>query len=93
VNGNYITAVNGGGIGGPNDATCPVHTDATALGPWEQLRFNYNLSNKTATVQTPNGRYLTAVNGGGLGGPNNTPIHTDARAIGPWESFQLVPWM
>src|ERR1700733_8743691 len=25
---NYLTAINGGGVGGANDATCPIHTDA-----------------------------------------------------------------
>ena len=90
VNGNYITAVKGGGIGGPNDATSPVHTDASWVGAWEKLTLNYNSSDKTATIQTPNGRYLTAVNGGGFGGLNNVPVHTDAKQLGPWETFSFV---
>jgi len=90
VNGNYVTAVNGGGVGGANDASSPVHSDATWVGPWEQLTLNYNSVTGTATIQVPNGRYLTAVNGGGYGGPNKVPIHTDARAIGPWEKFRAM---
>jgi hypothetical protein len=89
VNGNYVTAVNDGGIGGPNDNTSPVHTDATAAGPWERLLLNYDFSSARATFQTLNGQFLTAVNGGGFGGPNNVPIHTDATVLGPWETFTL----
>jgi hypothetical protein len=91
IDGHFVTAVNGGGIGGPNDASSPVHTDATALGPWEKLTFVYDIRTQTASIQTPDGRYLTAVNGGGFGGPNNVPIHTDATQIGPWERFTVVP--
>jgi hypothetical protein len=90
ANGNYVTAVNGGGIGGPNDASSPVHTDATAVGPWEQLTINYDPLTQLATIQTEDGHYLTAVNGGGFGGPNNVPIHTDAVVLGPWETFSAV---
>ena len=87
ANGHYVTAVNGGGVGGPNDASSPVHTDASWVGPWEELTLNYDSTTKQAMIQTPNGCYLTAVNGGGFGGPNNVPIHTDATAVGPWEKF------
>lgn len=90
VNGTYITAVGGGGVGGPNDSSCPVHTDASWVGPWELLTLNYDAVTGTATIQTANGRYLTASNGGGIGGQNNVPIHTDAKNIGPWEKFTAV---
>ena len=90
VNGNYVTAVNGGGIGGPNDATSPIHTDATWVGPWEKLTMNHDEATGTVTLQTPNGRYVTAVNGGEFGGPSNVPIHTDAVKAGQWETFTFV---
>ncbi len=86
----YLTAVNGGGIGGPNDATCPVHTDATVVGPWEQLILNHDEATNTATLETTNGHFLTAVGGGGIPGPNTVPVHTDAVAVGPWETFSAV---
>ncbi len=89
VNGNFVTAINGGGIGGPNDNTSPIHTDATNSGPRESLLLNYDFSSARATFRTLNGHFLTAVNGGGFGGPNNVPIHTDATALGPWETFTL----
>jgi hypothetical protein len=85
--GHYVTAVNGGGMGGPNDQTCPVHTDATVRQEWEQLVLDYDPNTQIGTLQTFDGHYLTAVNGGGFGGPNDVPIHTDAMTIGPWETF------
>lgn len=91
ANGRYVTAVRGGGIGGPNDATSPVHTDATWTGPWEALRFERQ-ANGTYAICTTSGNYLTAVRGGGWGeGANTKPIHTDATALGPWETFTLAP--
>ncbi len=91
-NNNFVTAINGGGIGGPNDRRSPVHSDATAIGEWEHFTIFRKTSNFRVTVRTSDGRhFLTAVNGGGLGGPNDVPIHTDATSIGPWEEFTLVP--
>ena len=91
-NNNFVTAVNGGGIGGPNSGQSPVHTDATVVGPWEHFTITPQADNVHATVRTSDGRnFLTAVNGGGLGGPNDVPIHTDANSIGPWEEFTLIP--
>ena len=47
-------------------------------------------------LRTNNGNYVTVVNGGGLGGPNDGPnavaIHADAAVAGPWEEFHLV-WL
>ena len=88
VSGNYVTAVNGGGIGGPNDASSPVHTDATWVGPWEHLIFEQQ-PDGTFAICTTSGFYLTAVNGGGVGG-NDQPINTDRTVLGPWETFTMV---
>jgi len=49
----------------------------------------------TGNILTSNGsNMLTAVNGGGLGGPNSGPgavaLHTDATGAGPWETFKLI---
>ncbi len=89
MHGTYVTAVNGGGIGGPNDGRSPFHTDATRLGVDEIFRVEFDGSGK-ATLRTRKGYYVTAVNGGGYGGPNTVPVHTDATAIGPWETFTVV---
>ena len=89
VKSTYVTAVNGGGIGGPNDGRSPVHTDATTIGPWEGFEITL-LPGNHAVIRTSDGRhFLTAVNGGGFGGPNDVPIHTDATKIGAWEVFSL----
>jgi len=94
---NYLTAVNGGGVGGPNDATCPIHTDATSAGAWEIFTLLVDDSVNPPTVQImpftalplTGGHYLTAVNGGGVGGPNTQPVHTDATSVGAWEQFSF----
>jgi hypothetical protein len=41
----------------------------------------------TFAIQTVNGYFLTAVNGGGVVGPG--AIHTDATKIDAWETFTL----
>jgi hypothetical protein len=87
-NGHYITAVNGGGLGGPNDATSPIHTDAVHALSWESLILEQQ-TDGTYAIRTPSGYYITAINGGGIGGPNNSSciIHTDATQQGGWEVF------
>jgi len=87
--GHYVTAVNGGGMGGPNDSSAPAHTDAKTIGIWETLTLNF-LPNNQLTIKVPNGRFLTAVNGGGMSGPAASPIHTDAVQHAEWETFTLV---
>jgi hypothetical protein len=93
INGHFVTAVNGGGVGGPDSGPqlAAIHTDATAIGSWETFTCARGQSN-TITFQTNDGHFLTAVNGGGIGGPNGNPyqLHTDASQAGPWEQFTLV---
>jgi hypothetical protein len=97
VNGHFLTAVNGGGIGGPNTGpgAAALHTDAKYPnpGPWETLTCVALGPNQLA-FQTATGQYVTAVNGGGMGGPNANPyeVHTDAKTAGQWEQFKLV-WL
>ena len=88
--GHYVTAVGGGGMGGPNNNSTPVHTDAKTIGPWETLTLNF-LPNNQLTIKVPNGRFLTAVNGGGMTGPTpSSPIQTTAVHHAAWETFTLV---
>src|SRR5271165_6364540 len=87
--GNYVTAVNGGGIGGPNDSSSPVHTDTTRIAEWERLTLHF-LPNNQVTIKLPNGRFLTAVNGGGMRGPDSAAIRTDAVGHAAWETFTLA---
>jgi hypothetical protein len=89
-NGTFLTAVHGGGMGGPDDASSPVHTDVTGIGPQETLVFE-ELPDGTYAICTTSGYYLTATNGGGWGeSANSSPIHTDATSLGPWETFTLL---
>jgi hypothetical protein len=92
--GNYLTAVKGGGIQGPNS----VRTDATAVGERETFTL-FSLGLGQYAIETANGHYLTAVFGGGVGGTvlgqfptagRADSIHTDASQIGGWGRFALV---
>ncbi len=90
--GHFVTAVHGGGIGGPNNDHSPLHTDTTDNGPWEKFTITLLPDNLHATIQTADGRhFLSAVNGGGVGGSNQVPIRTDATTMGAGAVFQLVP--
>ncbi|MGC1523792.1 MAG: hypothetical protein WA803_19780 [Steroidobacteraceae bacterium] len=90
IRGGYVTAVNGGGVGGANDSSAPIHTDATTIAEWERLRLNF-LPDDRVTINVPDGRFLTAVNGGGMRGSSTSPIvTTDAVRHGAWETFTLV---
>jgi hypothetical protein len=92
ANGNYVTAVNGGGVGGSNEGSSPFHTDATHYSTWEHfviVPVDEKLLN--IALQTASGNYVTAVNGGGIGGPNESPsvLHTDAISVRAWEIFYI----
>jgi hypothetical protein len=90
--GHFVTAVNGGGIGGPNSVQSPVHTDTAINGPWERFTITLLPDNTHATIQTADGRhYLSAVHGGGVGGSNKVPIHTDATTMKAAAVFQFIP--
>jgi C1A family cysteine protease len=92
INGNTLTIVNGGGLGGPNSGpgVCALHSDAIKIGPWETFTVEW-LNPNTIALKTINGNYVTAVNGGGIGGPNDSssPIHTDATWVNAWEMLTL----
>jgi hypothetical protein len=60
-------------------------------GPWETFEC-VAVGHDELAFRMSRGTYLTAVNGGGIGGPNANPypVHTDATKVGPWEEFGLV---
>lgn len=90
--GHFVTAVDGGGIGGPDSGQSPVHADAANVGPNEKFTITLLPDNVHATIQTADGRhFLSAVNGGGVGGSSKAPIHTDATATVAAAVFQLIP--
>ena len=83
VRGNYLTAINGGGISGRN----PINTDATQVGGWETFTL-VPQSDGTYAVQTANAYFVTALNGGGISGA--VALHTNARTVSGWEKFAFV---
>ena len=86
ASGNFVTAVNGGGM--TSDA---LHTDATQIRGWEQFRMNdLSLISSGATyyeLYTIGNRDVTAV---GAGGQYEDAIHTDATNVGTWEELRPV---
>ena len=86
-NGNYVTAVNGGGMGEDANAL-PIHTDAVVVQAWEKFTIYFN-DDGTCNIMTYAPYYLMAVNGGGITAPAGSPVGTDATEIGPWETFTL----
>ncbi len=95
TNGHFLTAVDGGGYGDFGADTGPgaIHTDATVAQAWEQFTA-VELANGYYALKTSDGtHFVSATNGGGMGGPNNgeSAIHTDDAAIGPNELFTITP--
>jgi len=81
-NGNYLTAVDGGGH--TKDA---VRTTATRAGAWEKFTLvPVAGDNLHYGLRTSNGNYLTAVGGGGRA---TDAIHSDATVLSTWEKFRF----
>jgi hypothetical protein len=87
----FVTAVNGGGIGGPDSDRSPVHTDSKSAAPSGNFTITLLADHTHVTIRTADGKhFLSAVNGGGVGGSNKVPIHTDATTMRPEAVFQLT---
>lgn len=82
INGNYLTAVNGGGL-----TTDAIRSNATTITGNEKFNLIPQSGNWYA-LQTSNGNYLTAVGGGGQAA---NAIRSDATAITKFEMFSLIP--
>ena len=66
-----------------------IHTDATQIGSWEKFTLvdsNSGTAPIEYGIETANGHYLTAVDGGGL---ITDVIHSDATQLQAWEKFTL----
>jgi hypothetical protein len=89
-NGNYVTALNGGGL--TTAVTRDVlHTNATQLQDWEKFTVSSQTdgaghSDGTVAIRTFDGHYLTAL---GAGGQHNGAFNTNATRVGSWEKFRL----
>jgi hypothetical protein len=84
----YISAVNGGGMGGPDQSYgySQLHTDSTSGRSWEM--FKIIPVGRYVALETAWNTYVTAI--ADCGGTNTVPFHTNARKVGPWEKFTLV---
>ena len=81
--GNFITAVNGGGLSGN-----AIHTDATSIAAWEEFQVTATpVREFCLSIQTNSRNYLTAV---GQGGQLTDAIHSNAVNVSTWEAFFLV---
>jgi hypothetical protein len=95
-NGAFLSAVNGGGIGGADsgsDATA-LRTDATSPGALGSFTLVV-LDDMHFALRTADGFYITAVNGGGIGDTLletgiHQPIVTNGTAL-DYSVFHLVP--
>lgn len=81
-NGNYLTAVDGGGR-----TTDVIHSDATFITGYEKFNLLPQGYGNWYALQTFNGNYLTAVGGGGS---TTDALSSDATAIGVNEKFMLI---
>lgn len=85
VNGNYLTAVGGGGR--VDDV---LHTDATRAAGWEKFTLVDSGSGGAIVeygIRTQSGHYLTAV---GAGGRITDTFHSDATQLNDWEKFKFI---
>jgi hypothetical protein len=83
VKGNYLTAVNGGGISGRS----AVNSDATRASGWETLVL-VPQSDGTMAIQTATRNFWTAIDGGGIG--DRPAINTNATVVSGWEKFAFM---
>jgi hypothetical protein len=82
--GNFVTAVNGGGM-----TANAIHTDATQPKDWERFRMIYMGGSPPPYygIGTIKGNFITAVNAGGR---YQDALHTDAKQIQAWEMFRIA---
>ena len=81
--GNYLTAINGGGVSGKS----AINSDATRVSGWETFTL-VPQSDGSMAIQTATRNYWTAINGGGIG--DKPAINTNATVVSGWEKFSFV---
>jgi hypothetical protein len=99
VDGQWVTATWGGGVGGPDADPWEIQSNRTQALSWETFTLvtsnaGPNTSSFSCALKSTNGSFVTAVNGGGYGNSdvaNKFPIHTNATwaVPGPWEIFKF----
>jgi len=93
--GDCLVAVDGGGIGSPSSGpgTTALSTDSTSPDASEVFTVTIR-GDKHFTLQTANGDYVTAVEGGGLGQPPSValplPIITNGKLLQAGTVFHVI---
>ncbi|MGB8907327.1 MAG: hypothetical protein WCC84_01125, partial [Candidatus Cybelea sp.] len=92
----HVTAVNGGSNRPQTNCghgQVALHENAKSIGPRETFNL-ISVGPNTYAFKTLSGYYVTAVNGGDIGRPNQgrnvSLLHTNAISIGSWEEFYIV---
>jgi hypothetical protein len=97
VTGNYLTANEGGGCPPPwfNGSAFAVQTNRAKAAQWETFNLVWVPGTNKFGLQTFDGCFFTAVNGGGIGtnpnvnDPAGPPIQTNRTTASQWEQFTL----
>jgi hypothetical protein len=88
INGNYVTAVNGGGLDYGTESSDNIHTDATIASTWEQFQFVSPFADGSWAIQTFSGYYLGKRT---FGGAAEGEYSTDISDLGAASRFWLIP--
>jgi hypothetical protein len=83
----YLSARNGGGIGGAQDDTQTFQTERTVPAADAVFRLRGPATNGAWTIETANNHFVTALGGGGK---STRAFHTDATNPSTWESFYVL---
>lgn len=83
----YVTAVNGGGLDYGTASSDNIHTDATAIGAWEQFRFIQS-DDGSFFIQTVDGYYWGKRT---FGGSAEGEYSTDISDLSSASKFWLIP--
>ncbi len=98
ANGYFITFEQDGNVGDPPgfaSNSIPLRTDATDIGEWETFTLVPH-GGKRYAIQTANGCYLTAVDGGGKAKPawwpadSLCPLQTHATRVDNWQLCHII---
>ena len=89
--GHFVTAMNGGGVGGTNSGLSPMHTDATSVRQWENFGLLIQPDGISTFIRTADGQHFVTAAGGGSVNGTGMPFGTTATSVGAFEQFSLSP--
>jgi hypothetical protein len=88
INGNYVTAVDGGGLDYGTESSDNIHTDATVADAWEQFYIASPFADGSWVIQTSKGYYLGKRT---FGGAAEGEYSTDISDLSAASRFWLIP--